>query len=80
MVDHLVFNLPDLLLDHLLIAEHVVKLGWDCVDQIKDASRRRTYCQNCKASQGLLLDPTPKPRLLFRGRHSKGVADLILSS
>ena len=61
MVQHLVFNLPDPLLDYLLIAEHVVKLGWDCVDQIKDASGCRAYCQYCKASQGLLLDPTPKP-------------------
>jgi hypothetical protein len=78
MVDHLVFDLPNLLLNYLLIAQHIVKLGWDCVNQIKDASRRRTYCQYCKASQGFLLDPTPKPRLLFRGRHSKGVADLIL--
>lgn len=66
MVDHLIFNLPDLLLDHQLIAQHIVKLGWDCVYQIKDASRRRTYCQYCKTSQGLLLDATPKPRLLFR--------------
>lgn len=35
MVDHLIFNLPDLLLDHQLIAQHIVKLGWDGVAKVK---------------------------------------------
>ena len=63
MVEHLVFDLPHLLLDQLLIAQHIVKFGWDCIDQIKDASGCRTHGQYGKTSQGFLLDPTPEPRL-----------------
>jgi hypothetical protein len=63
MVQDLVFDLPNLLLNHLLIAQHIVKLGWHCVDKVKNASRRRTYGQDGKTSQSFLLDPTPKPWL-----------------
>ena len=61
MVEHLIFNFPHLLLDELLIAQHIVKLGRNGIDEIKDASCCRTNGQNCKASQGFLLNPTPKP-------------------
>ena len=61
MVKHLLFNVTNFLLDELLIAQHIVKLGWDCIDKVKDASGRRTYRQNSNASNSLLFDPTPKP-------------------
>lgn len=38
MVEHLVFNITKLFLNHLLVAEYVVQLGWDGVAQVKDAS------------------------------------------
>ena len=42
MVEHLIFDFSDFLLDYLLIAQHIVKLGWDCIDEVKDASSCRT--------------------------------------
>jgi hypothetical protein len=61
MVLHLVFNVTELFLDELLIAQHIVKLGWDGIDEIKDSSRCRTYRQNSNTSNCLLLDSTPPP-------------------
>jgi hypothetical protein len=38
MIHNLIFNVPDLFLDHLLVAEHVVQLGWNGVAEVEDAS------------------------------------------
>ena len=42
MIHNLVFNVTDLFLDHLLVAEHVIQLGWDGVAEVKDASASAT--------------------------------------
>ena len=44
MIHNLVFNVTDLFLNDLLIAEHVIQLGWDGVAQVKDASASTTDC------------------------------------
>jgi len=61
MVDHLIFNLPDLLLDHQLIAQHIVKLGWDGVAEVKNPSASAANCQDNDACNGLLTNAAPKP-------------------
>jgi hypothetical protein len=38
MIHNLVFNVANLFLDHLLVTEHVVQLGWDGVAQVENAS------------------------------------------
>jgi hypothetical protein len=38
MIHNLVFNVTKLFLDQLLVAEHVIQLGWDGVAQIENAS------------------------------------------
>jgi hypothetical protein len=38
MIHNLVFNVTKLFLDQLLVAEHVIQLGWDGVAQVEDAS------------------------------------------
>ena len=67
MIHNLVFNVPDLFLDHLLVAEHVVQLGWDGVAEVEDASSSTTNGEDYDASQSLLTDAAPKPWLWFRG-------------
>lgn len=37
MIHNLVFNVTELFLDQLLVAEYVVQFGWDGVAQVKDA-------------------------------------------
>ena len=36
MIHNLVFNVTELSLDQLLVAEHVVQLGWDGVTEVKN--------------------------------------------
>jgi hypothetical protein len=67
MIHNLIFNVPDLFLDHLLVAEHVVQLGWDGVAQVENASACATNGKHNNASQSLLTYAAPKPRLWFRG-------------
>jgi hypothetical protein len=67
VIHNLVFNVPDLFLDHLLVAEHIVQLGWDGVAQVENASARATNGEDNDASQGFLTNAAPKPRLWFRG-------------
>jgi hypothetical protein len=38
MIHNLVFNVTKLFLDQLLVAQHVVQLGWNGVAQVEDAS------------------------------------------
>ena len=38
IIHNLVFNVTKLFLDQLLVAEHVIQLGWDGVAQVEDAS------------------------------------------
>jgi hypothetical protein len=38
MIHNLIFNVTELFLDQLLIAEHVVQLGWDRVAEVENAS------------------------------------------
>jgi hypothetical protein len=63
VVEHFVFNVTELFLDQLLIAKHVVQLGWDGVAQVKDASASTADRQDYDASQSFLTDAAPKPWL-----------------
>ena len=38
VIHNLVFNVTKLFLDQLLVAEHVVQLGWDGVAEVENAS------------------------------------------
>jgi hypothetical protein len=38
MIEHFVFDVTKLFLDHLLVAKHIIQLGWDGVAQVKDTS------------------------------------------
>jgi hypothetical protein len=63
MVEHFVFNVTKLFLDQLLVAEHVVQLGWDGVAQIENASASTADCKDNDASQCFLTNAAPKPWL-----------------
>jgi hypothetical protein len=63
MIHNLVFNVANLFLDHLLVAEHVIQLGWDGVAQVKDASTSTANGKHNDASQSFLTHATPKPWL-----------------
>jgi hypothetical protein len=63
VIHNLVFNVPDLFLDHLLVAEHVVQLSWDGVAQVENASTGTTNGKHYDASQSFLTHATPKPWL-----------------
>jgi hypothetical protein len=67
VVEHLVFNVTKLFLDQLLVAEHVVQLGWDGVAQVENTSASATNCQDNDASQCFLPHAAPKPWLWLRG-------------
>jgi len=43
MIHNLVFNVTELFLDQLLVAEHVIQLGWDGVTQVENASTSTAY-------------------------------------
>jgi hypothetical protein len=38
MIHNLVFNVTELFLDQLLVAEHVIQLGWDGVAKVENTS------------------------------------------
>ena len=61
MIHNLVFNVTELFLDQLLVAEHVIQLGWDGVAQVEDASASATNGQDYDASQSFLTNAAPKP-------------------
>ena len=63
MIHNLVFNVTKLFLDQLLIAEHVIQLGWDGVAQVENASASTANRKHNDASQSLLTDAAPKPWL-----------------
>jgi hypothetical protein len=63
VIHNLIFNVPDLFLNDLLVAEHVVQLGWDGVAQVKDASTGTANGKHNDASQSLLTNAAPKPWL-----------------
>jgi hypothetical protein len=67
MIHNLVFNVADLFLDDLLVAQHVIQLRWDGVAEVEDASACATNGENNDASQSFLTHATPKPWLWFRG-------------
>ena len=67
MIHHLVFNVTELFLDQLLVAKHVIQLGWDGVAKVKDASASTTNGQHYDASQSFLTNAAPEPWLWFRG-------------
>jgi hypothetical protein len=50
MVEHFVFNVTELFLNQLLVAEHVVQLGWDGVTEVEDASACATNGEDDDAS------------------------------
>jgi hypothetical protein len=63
MIHNLVFNVTNLFLNDLLVAEHVIQLGWDGVAQVEDASTSAADRQDNDASQSFLTDAAPKPWL-----------------
>jgi hypothetical protein len=63
MIHNLIFNVTELFLDQLLVAEYVIQLGWDGVAQVKDASASAADRQNYDASQSFLTNAAPKPWL-----------------
>ena len=63
MIHNLVFNVTELFLDQLLVAEHVIQLGWDGVAQVENASASTTNSKDDDASQSFLTDAAPKPWL-----------------
>ena len=67
MIHNLVFNVTELSLDQLLVAEHVIQLGWDGVAQVEDASASTANRQDYDARDSFLTDAAPKPWLWFRG-------------
>ena len=67
MIHNLVFNVTDLFLNHLLVAQDVIQLGWDGVTQVENASASTTNGKDNDASQSLLTDAAPKPWLWLRG-------------
>jgi hypothetical protein len=67
MIHNLIFNVANLFLNHLLVAEHVVQFGWDGVAEVEDASACATNGEDDDASQSFLTHATPKPWLWFRG-------------
>ena len=42
VIHNLIFNVTKLFLNQLLVAEHVIQLGWDGVAQVEDASASAT--------------------------------------
>jgi len=67
MIHNLVFNVTKLFLDQLLVAEHVVQLGWDGVAEVENTSASTADSKYDDASQCFLTDAAPKPWLWFRG-------------
>jgi hypothetical protein len=50
VIHNLVFNVTDFFLNDLLVAEHVVQLGWDGVAEVEDASASATNGEDNNAS------------------------------
>jgi hypothetical protein len=63
VIHNLVFNVTKLFLDQLLVAEHIVQLGWDGVAEVENASASTANSKNNDSSQSLLTNATPKPWL-----------------
>ena len=63
VIHHFVFNVTKLFLNHLLVAEHVIQLGWDCVTQVKNACTSTANGQYDDACNGVLAYAAPKPWL-----------------
>ena len=63
VIHNLVFNVTKLFLDQLLVAEHVVQLGWDGVAEVENTSTSTANCKHDDASQSLLTNAAPKPWL-----------------
>jgi hypothetical protein len=63
MIHNLVFNVTNLFLDDLLVAEHVIQLGWDGVAEVKNTSASTADCKHDDARQSFLTNAAPKPWL-----------------
>ena len=63
MIHNLVFNVTELSLDQLLVAEYVIQLGWDGVAQVKDACSSTANSKDNNAGQSFLTNAAPKPWL-----------------
>jgi hypothetical protein len=63
MVHNLVFNVTDLFLNDLLVAEHVIQLGWDGVAEVENASASTAHGKDNDASQCFLANAAPEPWL-----------------
>jgi hypothetical protein len=67
VIHNLIFNVTDLFLNDLLVAQYVIQLGRNGVAQVKDASTSAAHGQDNDASQCFLTNAAPKPWLWFRG-------------
>jgi hypothetical protein len=63
MIHNLVFNVTELFLNQLLVAEYVIQLGWDGVAQVENASASTADRKHYDASNSFLTDAAPKPWL-----------------
>ena len=63
MIHNLVFNVTKLFLDQLLVAEHIIQLGWNGVAEVENASASTANGKDYDASQSFLTDAAPKPWL-----------------
>jgi hypothetical protein len=63
VIHNLVFNITELFLDQLLVAEHVVQLGWDRVAQVENACSSAADSQDNNTGQSFLPHAAPKPWL-----------------
>jgi hypothetical protein len=63
MIHNFVFNVTNLFLDDLLVAEHVIQLGWDGVAEVKNTSASTADCKHDDARQSFLTNAAPKPWL-----------------
>jgi hypothetical protein len=80
MIHNLVFNVTELFLDQLLIAEHVIQFGWDGVAQVENTSASTANSKDNNASQSLLTNAAPKTWLWFRAWHWNTVSMNILTA
>jgi len=63
VIYNLIFNVTELFLDQLLIAEHVVQFGWDRVAEVENACTSTTDGKYDDACDGVLAYAAPKPWL-----------------
>jgi hypothetical protein len=67
VLHNLVFNFTNLFLNHLLVAEHVIQLGWDGVAEVENASASTANCQEQRCQPKLLDERRAKTLVVAQG-------------